>query len=539
MTKFFATTAKQRFFLRLILSAAVLSLPAHLLFAVSCPVVKHGPPSEAELALRTAMYAKAEALYQAEIAKHPNDAELTAGLVHALLGDQKVQQAADAVKAALAATPNVAPLLTLEGEVVLREGNPWDVEPIVLASYKLDPCNPRTRLLYARYQKVNSKYATAQQQILLAHQFDPEDAEIREAWIETLPLTERIAETEKYLSDSADADVAVVGRLKSQLNIWKKLASEPPSACQLVSTAAPADLPFISLLGNAGHVRAFGLDVALNGNSNRMEIGGAEGGLTLYKAAAERAKLRRITASEGGGGPVKPSYLAHADSIKVGSLEFKDCVVKVIDGNSLNDDGDGLIGMDVFSNYLVTVDYPMHKVKLGALPLRSGETAAATASLKTTSASLGDLSPAHSLPVDRVIAPEMKEYSQIYRVGDGLILPAVLNATKVKLFNLDLGAQTTSVAPAVAKEVSKVYEKNLWGQKVLVADEITFNFAHLSQKVNSVVAADTSMESRFAGMEISGTIGANTFSVLTMHIDYRDGLVKFDYIPDRGYTMKP
>ncbi len=75
-------------------------------------------------------------------------------------------------------------------------------------------------------------------------------------------------------------------------------------------------------------------------------------------------------------------------------------------------------------------------------------------------------------------------------------------------------------------------------EKVYTADEITFNFAHLSQKVNGVVSFDTSQVSKSVGMEISGFIGANTFKLLIMHIDYRDGLVKFDYIPDRGYKFE-
>jgi len=35
-------------------------------------------------------------------------------------------------------------------------------------------------------------------------------------------------------------------------------------------------------------------------------------------------------------------------------------------------------------------------------------------------------------------------------------------------------------------------------------------------------------------MEISGFIGADTLDQLTIHDDYRDGLVKFDYDPGRG-----
>ena len=72
-------------------------------------------------------------------------------------------------------------------------------------------------------------------------------------------------------------------------------------------------------------------------------------------------------------------------------------------------------------------------------------------------------------------------------------------------------------------------------QKVYSADEITFRFANLTQKVDDVVAFDTSKTSKDAGVEISGLLGAVTLRQLTIHIDYRDGLVKFDYDPKRGY----
>jgi hypothetical protein len=72
-------------------------------------------------------------------------------------------------------------------------------------------------------------------------------------------------------------------------------------------------------------------------------------------------------------------------------------------------------------------------------------------------------------------------------------------------------------------------------EKVYSADDVTFRFAHLSQNVNGVIAFDTSSISKDVGMEISGLLGATTLERLTIHIDYRDGLVKFDYDPNRGY----
>jgi len=520
-----------------LLGVGVLGLPAKTLLAESCSVAKHGPPTDADAALLTADYSKAEALYRANLAKHAGDTEATVGLVHALLREQKVQDAADVVKTALAAAPKSGSLLTLRGEVEFRQGEPWLVEPTVIESYKLDPCNPRTRLLFARVSQVNSRYATAHQQILLAHQLDPTDPEIRAAWIQTLPLEQRIPETEAYRTAPTGDDAITLQQMRSDLERLKKLVGQPVRACRLSSAATSADVPFIKLTGWQGHTRANGLEMGLNGTTARLELGAGEGGLTVYRPVAERAGLKRITESEKGPFPgAKPSYTAYADSIKVGNLEFQNCTVKVIDSGSPFDDGDGIIGIDVFGDFLLTVDYPMRKLQLGPLPVRAQDTAAPTLKTDVTVSPIAGNGPA----VDRFIAPEMKDYSQIYRTGNSLILPAGLNAAKVKLFVLDVGRSETTVAPDVAREVTKVHEKDMGipGLKALIADEITFNFAHLSQKLTGVVSADTSGVSKAVGTEISGYIGANTFSLLIMHIDFRDGLVKFEYIPNRGYKFE-
>ena len=50
--------------------------------------------------------------------------------------------------------------------------------------------------------------------------------------------------------------------------------------------------------------------------------------------------------------------------------------------------------------------------------------------------------------------------------------------------------------------------------------------------------ADTSLATRISGMEIGGNIGANTYQQLILHLDYRDALVKFEFIPDRGFKYQ-
>src|ERR1700685_2258048 len=80
---------------RIILVAAVFCFSSHCAFAGECPVLHHGPPTDADKALLAADYSKAEDLYSAALATNHSDVGLTVGFVHALLRDQKVQEAAD------------------------------------------------------------------------------------------------------------------------------------------------------------------------------------------------------------------------------------------------------------------------------------------------------------------------------------------------------------------------------------------------------------------------------------------------------------
>jgi hypothetical protein len=562
MKGFFEAGRSARSLFYVALAIATLGLPARGLSAVTCNVLKHNPPTEADKAMLAGDYARAEGLYQAALQKQAGDVDSTVDLVHALLREQKVSEAADAVKDALEATPKSAALITLRGEVEFRQGELWLVEPTVVESYKIDPCNPRTRLLFARVAEASSRYATARQQILLAHQFDPEDPEIRLMWIETLPLQQRVAELDAYLSAPSGDDVPELAQLRADLDRWKKESSEPVRACRLVSPASTAEIPFIRLAGYAGHARAYGLEVGLNGAPTRLQIDTRGAGITVYRSAADHAGLKRVGGEKesAAAGP-KANYAAVADSVKVGGLEFKDCVVNVIDSSTPFDDGAGSIGFDVFSDFLVTVDFPMRKLGLGPLPARPGG-AASVPGLKTSAA---DFDPLEALveaakpagtgteaaaaapktvgPFDRFIAPEMKDYSQIYRAGHDLILPTALGGEKIKLFVPDATATETSISAMTALDLPKVHEdktKEQPGpggrtQKVFFVDEISFNFAHVAQKLNGVYSTDTSWASKSDGTEVAGILGMNTTLILlTLHIDYRDGLLKAEYVPGRG-----
>lgn len=145
-----------------------------------------------------------------------------------------------------------------------------------------------------------------------------------------------------------------------------------------------------------------------------------------------------------------------------------------------------------------------------------------------------DFDPVAGVPEDRYIAPEMKDYTQFYRVGHDVLLPTGLSANDITLFVPDDTMPTSGISADVASSVTKISVEA--GMKY--ADAVSFNFAHVGQKESNVPITDTSMASSMDGVDIGGFLGNNMLTQLTLHIDYRDGLMKADYVPGRGYKFE-
>jgi len=527
-------------------SALLLLWSANICLAATCTVAQPHEPSPAEAAYLHSDYARAAALYQELLAKDPNRPDLTAALSNVLLHQQKFAEANELLGKALQANPQSTVLLAAAGFAQLRGGTPWTASESAARAIALDPCNPRAHLLESSLLRLNSRFKSAAAELQTAHSIDPYDPEIREQWLVTLPLKQRIQETEDFLSGANALDADDQKHWRFYLEHLQKLASQGTKPCQLVSRETSTELPFAFLMRDATHVQSFGLDVKLNNQSGRLQIDTGAGGLTISPALARRAGLERFSeASIGGVGSEgeQSAYTAIVDSIRVGSLEFHNCSVEVVKSR-LFTDGDGLIGMNVFSRMLVTLDYPMRKVVLGPLPPRPDETAAAqTATLDTSGdEDTADTVKQNSGPHDRYIAPEMKDWSKVYRLGHLLITQASLNRSTTKLFVLDTGAFATTISPEAASEVTKIHKdsttvRGLSGKvdKVYTTGDLEFQFANIRQPTHGVFAFDTSRISKNLGLEISGFIGITTLDKLRLTIDYRDGLVHFEYDPNRGY----
>jgi hypothetical protein len=221
-----------------------------------------------------------------------------------------------------------------------------------------------------------------------------------------------------------------------------------------------------------------------------------------------------------------------------------------------------LIGADVFGGYLVDLDLPGERLKLSPLPKRPEDAVApkslnsegeeqANAEQKEDSATEQTSKEPQSsapgsdtprrLPRDRYVAPEMVNWTKVFRFSHAILVPTSVNDSKPVLFGLDTGAFSNILSLRVGQRVGKVssdYRDRVGGlsgevNKVYSSDKATLTFGHFRQSNLGMVTLDLSNVSRLTGTEVSGFLGFAMLRRLEVELDYRDGLVDFKYDPKR------
>jgi Flp pilus assembly protein TadD len=525
---------------------------------VSCTVLDASQPApNPAVRLYWVGDSKAAAPKFAELlGEKPNDPELTEGSVRANIELGNVPLAAQLAQSALAAHPDSAAANTAQGEVLFRQGKIPEADKLFAHATQLDPCYAPARLGIARVAYASSMYASAVKAITTAHALNQRDPDIRSLWISTLRGQERIDELTK-LRATLDADSPVAQPVTHQIAYYKA-ALDPANQhpCTLVSSVDSTTIPMQPILWDMTHVEFYGLDTLINGQAARLTLDSGASGLVIGRAFATHAGLKMVEDTQIGGfgdHGAQKSHVAYADDIKIGNLEFHDCRVDVTDRREVVGLS-GLVGTDVFRRYLVSVNYPDHLLTLGPLPARPGAHAESTG-LDTSgeeseeardNSSSGTTDAVATGPQDRYIAPEMKDFTPIYRFGHILLIPALVKDIPSGLMVLDTGDGSMMLSYEAARRVTHTRldtQDTLGGlsgkiEKLSTGGEVTYRFGHGSVKVADVLVVDHSKMSNDIGTEISGFIGYPALHALVFQIDYRDGLVNFIYDPKKDPNRK-
>jgi len=543
-------------------------LPIFLLLVAVTTIADDAKPTPAAAELAAAdqlfqagKYPEAADKYQAILKSEPKLVAAQAGLIRSLLRDEKVEDAFTIASSDIATEPNAAALRAAMGDVQFRRGEIRDAEISYLKALELDHSQVWAYLglsqLYDAYSLHRQAYLRLQQ----AHQLAPNDPEVQLDWLDQLPRKERVGALERYLAGPHPDNAEETKSLQHYLDDLKANLNKPPHACKLVSKGEQTDIRMERVLGDDDPPTPVGyaLVVKLNDHNLKLQLDTGASGILVGRHAAEKAGLTRISDYRFGGigdKGLQDGYLAVAEHIRVGALEFQDCVVGVSDRRSVMGE-DGLIGADVFQHYLIDIDMPEQKLRLSPLPKRPDETEAAptlnsngdedadeesaepASSPPKPADSAGDARPAtpRRVPQDRYVAPEMAKWTLVFRFGHALLIPTHVNNSAAMLFLIDTGADGNVISKRAAKQVTKInldadsYVQGLSGtvNDVYTANKVTLHFDHLDQKNQGITTFDLSTLSADFGTEISGLLGFDTLHLLQIKIDYRDGLVDFVY----------
>jgi Flp pilus assembly protein TadD/predicted aspartyl protease len=506
------------------------------------------PEGAADRDLASGRYDEAARAYGEALAASPKSGWLMLGQVRATMQQGKVPEALALANKYLEAYPNDPLVVTAMGEVRYRRGEIGEAAQDFNKAQQLNPCLGEVHYDVARFLNLSGMFAKAQRQLDAAHTLSPNSAAITRRWFQSHAVPPTEAQTRERLTRRLESPSLSEDEKQGLTAALKGLDSKEKGGCELASPPGPVKLQIVPMQEGAGldqrDMTGAGLEISFNGKKRRLEIDTGASGLLLSRSVAKAAGLvPEVNVKMGGIGDQGPSggYVTHVDDIRIGSMEFKNCSVRVLERSMQGIDG--LIGTDVFRDYVVTLDTPGRELRLGLLPKRPGDEDQHL-SLDTDE----DESPKSQAETakDQYIAPEMKDWTRIFRYGHYLIVPTEIGNTPTKLFMLDTGAQGSMISPAVAREVSHVSGNTAMEvhgisgqvQKVMEAESVSIQFAHVKQITRDMLAYESGFMHTGAGVEISGLIGFPMLRELVLSIDYRDNLINAVYDPKKGFHAR-
>jgi tetratricopeptide (TPR) repeat protein len=472
-----------------------------------CPSISHPAPIEADKAYNDGRYADAEALYARALAQQPEDIALTVALVGTLLHEGKIAEASSRVNGISPEKSHSAFALTALAEVQLRQGLPWLAMKSIDAALVTDPCYARSHLVRSRVLRLDSMYASEREEIQRAYDIDPADPDVQQAWKDIVSSANEIKSIDESLSTMNDMDVKARQTAEVSFHSLMSRLSETSQSCQVLPAAGSATLALLlpSLLEDKRqHVYRYQLEVQLPQSKAKLLVDTAASGLYISRALAEQINLHADTGAS--------QDTVHVDEVKIGPLEFRDCTVGVSD-TPFPDKSDGFIGTDFLSSYLITLDFQLKRLTLAPLPSEPG-----------------------LLPGDRSVPPELKDFVPVYHRRQYLLLPVTFANKSRKLFVLGTGMPYTAMTSEAAHSVSNLKtnftnsERTASGVKEqFYRDHFDLQLANLPLiQHRRIVEFDLSAIDQAAGFQVAGVLGLDILHSLILHLDYRDGLVKFD-----------
>lgn len=464
-------------------------------------------------AFRDGDYRQAIPLLEQQMAKEPDNAVLAAHLLTSYVFRGRLAEA-DALAAVVEQKfPNSADAISARGDLTFFRGDMTKAQSLYVQALKANEKTARAYYGLYRLFTAASFHRTARLRILKAYEIDPTDRPIAGVWFSMLPPAKR--------KELGEVPHELTGDEELAMDYYSALAREFKGRRVFEPAKAPeAAVVKLGVLGDPRHTKGLSIPLVINGSKPlRLEFDTGAHGILISERAANRIGLKLVGNSEASGLGDQGTKVVHgavADTCAMGPVEYKNCLIEAMEGKTVADE-DGLFGSDVLAGYVMTIDFQRVELRLTPQPPREPS----------------------QIGYDRTVPDNEKAFTPIFRFGHFLMITAAVNDKETGLFLLDTGSSSSLIDNGFAREVTKtshtdnVTLKGISGKaaEVFEADQAVLTFAHYRQRAIGMLAADLNhMESRPGPVRIAGIMGLPILSLFRLTIDYRNGLVNFDYV---------
>lgn len=466
-------------------------------------------------------YAHALPLLQQAIAQNPKDPALQAALLSVLVYQGKVDDAAETAADDAQNFPQSPEVIAARGEFAFYMGDMPAAGDLFRKALSIKDETPRAFYGLYRLQRAASMYRSARLLCLKAHQLDPDDALIALAFGRYLVGDKRreflpaFIQSHPWFYGHLEQTEATTSDLRDELDQRKPFEQDGPRQ--------EITVPLVTL-HDGQRIAGLGIQLSIEGGKKlTLLLDTGASGMLLSQPAIDKAGLNHVGSTQVGGigsKGLRNAFLAVADTCSVSTIQFKTCVFQATEGKKHGMDNDGLMGPDVFSDYIITIDFQRRTMHLVPLPERNPNPQA----------------------YDRAPLPMEQGFTPVYRQGNHLFISTQVNRKSTGLFLLDTGAQIVLIDNTFAQLTTKIHGNEyvrIHGvsgsvKDVFEADKAELLFARFRLPSSvPLTAIDLNNGPGHQELRMDGILGFPVLVLFRLSLDYRNGLVNFDYVLDR------
>ena len=292
-------------------------------------------------------------------------------------------------------------------------------------------------------------------------------------------------------------------------------------------------------------VRSWAFKMNINGNNMPLvELDSSVSGIVLNTADAAKAGVHQV-----GPAPLTPfaPYTAIADKIRIGTVEYHNCPVRVAQSAALAG-ANSLIGLDFFRDHVIHLDYVSQTLSLSPLPA----------------------TPAAPTSPDGFVPPSEKDWTQVYIDSNMMLIPTLIDKKGPFLFVMDTGTYSAVISPALTKvlllqsanatvnrhgmsagivrilpqeggveDISNLFGPD--GKLLKISNPVklpVFRFAKAEFPDSTTLSFDITPLSHSLGIEVSGLLGFRLMSQFSYDLDYYNGLANIAFDQNRRYAVR-